>query len=122
MMKRRELAAHIEQCNQARCKHFGAGCTKVGDKAEIASHEESCIFALMGGALTSAIDRRLATEREELAQHPIIRRFDDRLQVLTIDLENVQGQMVEANRFRDEIADLRRDISILSNQVIFPGI
>ena len=102
---------------KARCKHHDAGCVKVGDKGEIASHEESCVFALMGGALTAAIDQRIVAEREELGTHPIIRRFDDRLQVLTMDVESVQGQMIETKRVHDEIADLRRDISLLSNQL-----
>lgn len=116
-MKRSELATHLERCNQARCKHHAAGCTKIGDKIEMSAHEDQCVFALMGGALASAIDQRIVAERDEMAQHPIIRRFDDRLQVLTMDVENVQGQMLETKRVHDEIADLRRDIALLSNQV-----
>lgn len=60
VMKRSELQSHLKNCNQSRCKNHAAGCPKEGDRAVVAEHEETCIFALMGDALTNAISAKLA--------------------------------------------------------------
>jgi len=115
-MKRRDLSNHLENCNKARCRNHDKGCPKVGEKETIQEHETNCIFALMGDALTNAISAKLA-ERDDLSITPIIKRFDDRLNMISIDVENIQNTLKENKRWHQEINELRNDIALLSNQL-----
>ena len=90
----------------------------MGDKAIVRAHEENCIFALMGDALTSAISAKMA-ERDDLSVNPIIRKFDERLNMISIDVENIQISLKETKRLAQDIHELRSDINHLSSQEWF---
>ena len=58
----------------------------------------------------------LQAERDDLSITPIIKRFDDRLNMISIDVENIQNTLKENKRWHQEINELRNDIALLSNQ------
>ena len=58
----------------------------------------------------------MQAERDDLSITPIIKRFDDRLNMISIDVENIQNTLKENKRWHQEINELRNDIALLSNQ------